>query len=117
MRRAIGLVMMAEGLETGVDTAVLLPGIGVYDGPALALLTLRALVGVALFSAGWILYGRREIPMRAAAATLVLSAALRTIELGARVTPTNLFPSYRWAAIGLYWGYALAAASVLLWNE
>ena len=44
-----------------------------------------------------------------AAWSLIASAALLTIELGARLSPSSLFPSYRWPVIGAYWAYAIAA--------
>jgi hypothetical protein len=43
---------------------------------------------------------------------LFASAALTTFELGFGFAPGNLFPAYRWPAVGLYWVYAVAGALV-----
>jgi hypothetical protein len=104
---------MAEGIETGVDIVVLLPSFEVYDRTALTLMAARAVVGVVLFVAGWLIYGKTRLGWKLAPPALIVSAALRTVELGAAITPTNLFPTYRWPVIITYWCYAIGACWAL----
>jgi hypothetical protein len=111
VRIVIAILLIGESLLTGTWIAGRLPVLAAYPSVVIGLVLLRGLVGAWQFAGGYVLLVRRAHPAGAelAAWSLIASAALLTIELGARLSPSSLFPSYRWPVIGLYWTYAIAA--------
>ena len=113
MRFLLGLALVAESALTALWITGLLPTLAIYDGLTLVLMALR--VGVALleFAAGAMLLRRQEAGPLFARTALLVSAPLLTAELGFRLTPSNLFPDYRWPVVVAYWVY-VGVAMVLL---
>ena len=104
---------MLEGLGSGVRFTQVVPLFAAYRPLTIGMLVLRALVGVLQFAGGWTLNGRRPVGRAIARSSLVASAVLTTLELGFRLAPTSLFPSYRWPVVAIYWLYALAGVWIL----
>ena len=100
-------LLLLEGLSTALRTTTRLPVLMVYPPLTIAFMATRFLVAVQQFSAGWIVMGGRPPGPLIARWALLESAVLVTFELGFGFAPTNLFPSYRWWAVGWYWAYAL----------
>jgi len=108
-RRLLGLLLVAEGVSTAVWLAQLLPTLGWRDRSSVALMAARAVVGAMQLTSGWWVSTRRPPGAVLARWALVLSAVLTTFEFGARLTPTDLDPTYRWPLVWAYWVYALGA--------
>jgi len=109
MRVVVGLALVAESALTALWMTGLLPTLAVYDDVTLALIALRVIVALVGFAAGvMLLRGQAPGPLFARVALLV-SAPLQTVEIGFRLTPSNLFPDYRWPVVAAYWVYACVA--------
>ena len=112
MRRIFALLLMLEGLSSALRFASRLSVLMVYPPLTIAFIAARFLVAVQQFSAGWMVMGGRPPGPLVARWALAESAVLVTFELGLGLAPTNLFPLYRWWAVGLYWAYALTGILV-----
>ena len=107
------LALSIEGALTALWLTRLLSTLAAYDGFVLALIAARSLAGaLQLTSASWLLSHRLAAPTLAAA-SLVVSALLRVVEVGLRQSPSNLDPSFRWHFVIAYALYA-AVMVVLL---
>jgi hypothetical protein len=117
MRRLLpsvaGILLLVEGLSSGLRAATRLPTIVVYPWPTIAFAALRLFVAFQQFTAGWMVIGGRPPGPRLGRWAFAQSAVLVTLEIGLRFAPTNIFPSYRWWFVGAYWVYALAGILVL----
>jgi hypothetical protein len=113
IRVVIAILLIGESLLTGTWIAGRVSVLAAYPLVVVGLVLLRGLVGAWQFAGGYVLLVRRAHPAGAelAAWSLIASAALLTIEIGAGLSPSSLFPSYRWPVIGAYWAYAIAAWS------
>ena len=109
---AFGLLLLLEGLSTGLRTATRLPTIVVYPWIAIAFVGVRLGVALQQFTAGWMVIGGRMPGPRLARWAYAQSAVLVTLEIGFRFAPTNIFPSYRWWFVAAYWAYAVAGILV-----
>lgn len=87
----------------------LLPMLAGHSRVVIAMISARACVAILQGSAGVMLAERRPLGYPLGQVALVASAALRVLELGARLSPSSVFPSYRWPVV---LGYALYAAAV-----
>jgi hypothetical protein len=101
-------LLIIDALLTGVWLANQLPMIAAHDPLVIVLLLARSLTAAALFMGGWLLLGDRPAAAPIARSALLVSAALITVEIGFRQTPSNLDPTFRWPVVVLYWLYALA---------
>ena len=108
MRTILALLLILEALSSGLRATGRLPMLVIYPWFTLALMTARLGVAVAQFSSGWMLLQHQPVGRVLGFWSYIASAALVTLEVGLRLTPSNLFPAYRWPAVGLYWLYALA---------
>ncbi len=108
--RLIGFLLVAEGVSTVVWLTQLLPTLSWRTGSSVALVVVRAIAGAMQVTSGWWLSTHRPAAVALARAALMLSAVLTTLELGARLAPSNLDPTFRWPLVAAYWMYALAAA-------
>jgi hypothetical protein len=109
MRAIVGLTLVAESALTALWLTGLLPTLAVYDGLTLALIVLRVIVALVEFAAGVMLLRRQAPGPLFARGALLVSAPLLTAEIGFRLTPSNLFPDYRWPVVAAYWVYAVVA--------
>lgn len=107
MIRIAAFLLIIDALLTGVWLANLLPVLGAYDLVVIGLLIARGLTAAALFMGGWLLLGNRPAATAIARGALLVSAALITIEIGFRLSPSNLDPTFTWPFVVLYWLYAL----------
>jgi hypothetical protein len=109
MRILVGLALIAESALTALWTTGLLPTLAVYDGVTLAFIAMRVIVALVEFAAGLMLL-RRQAPARLfARVALLVSAPLLTADIGFHLTPSNLFPDYRWPVVAAYWVYVCVA--------
>lgn len=104
-------LLMLEGVTSGLWIARLLPSLGVRGRTVVVLLGLRAIVSSAQIVGAAMLRVRRPSGPPLARAALVGSAMLIPLEVGLRLVPTNLDPTWRWWLVAAYWIYA----GVALW--
>ncbi len=112
VRRVFALLLVLEGLSSALRFATRLPVLMFYPPLTIAFVVARLAVAVQQFSAGWMVMSGRPPGPTIARWALAESAVLVTFELGLGFAPTNLFPAYRWWAVGLYWAYALTGILV-----
>lgn len=113
IRLVLSGLLILEGLYTAVWIAGLIPTLVAYDALTLTVIAARGAVGGLEFVAGWWLGSRRPGAGALATWTLLASAALLTVELGARLAPSDLDPAFRWPFVAGYWVYTLLAAAWL----
>ena len=107
--RILGLLLTAEGVWTLVWLTQLLSSLGWRDKFSVALILARGVVGAMQLTTGWGLGSRRPSALALARWVVLVSAVLLTIEIGWRLTPTDIDPTYRWPMVVAYWVYALVA--------
>ena len=111
MLKVLAACLVIEGVLTVAWFTGLLSTLYVYDARTLALIAARGFVGSLQVTSAWLLIGDR-LPARTFAIwALALSAILRVAELGARLSPSNLDPTFRWPVVILYTVYAM----VMIW--
>ena len=106
-RTAFALLLLLEGLSSALRFATRFSYVMIYPALTVSLIAMRLVVAVQQFGAGWMVIGGRPPGPPFARVALAQSAVLVTFELGFGLAPTNLFPAYRWWAVGVYWIYAL----------
>jgi hypothetical protein len=106
----IAFLLVIEGLSTGWWLARILPSIQGYDRAAMILVAARVAIGSMQLMGGVFLMSRRLAAATLARFALLASAMLTTFEIGARMVPTNLDPTFRWPLVLAYWVYALTAS-------
>lgn len=111
MIRVAAFLLVIDALLSGVWLASQLPLFAAQDALVIVLLIARGFTAAALFIGGWLLLERRPAAFAIARGALLVSAALITAEIGFRLTPSNLDPTFRWPVVALYWVYAV----VLRW--
>ena len=109
----LALLLIVEGVSTGLWIAKLVPRLSTYDTLAIALMVVRGLVGAMQLAGGVFLMGRRPAAVTLSQWALIASATLTTFEIGERIAPTSLVPGLRWPLVGAYWVYALGAGIYL----
>jgi hypothetical protein len=109
----IALLLVVEGLSTGLWIARLVPRLSAFDALVVALMVARGLVGAMQLTGGVFLMGRRPAAVPLSQWALIASAALTTLEIGARMAPANVVPGFRWPLVGAYWVYAIGAVLYL----
>jgi hypothetical protein len=105
----LAALLLGEACWTALWIARLLPTLAAREWPTLAVLALRSGVGLLQSAAGFGMVQRLAWASRVARLSFLVSAVVLTLELGARVTPTNVFPSHRWPLVAAYWIYAALA--------
>jgi hypothetical protein len=107
MRVALVIGLGIEIFRTVSWLAARLPMAGAYELSTLAMIGVRC--GVTAFQAAAVYSLVRRSPGagRLAVTAFVLAAVTPTVELGAYLTPSNVFPAHRWPLITTYWAYAL----------
>src|SRR5438552_3312803 len=106
VRAIVSGLLILEAVESALWVARLLPSLGVRDRTTVALVCVRAAISsVELVSGVLLRLGRISAPVLARAA-LLASASLMPFEVGFRLVPTNLDPTYRWWIVAAYAVYA-----------
>jgi len=113
VRIVFAVMLMLEGFSSGMRLLQFIPVFVVYSWFTVTLLLVRGGVGVLQFAGGWSLLQKAPVGPRLGRTALVVSAVLTMFEIGFRMTPTSLFPSYRWPFVAAYWLYALVGVWVL----
>jgi hypothetical protein len=101
------VVLLVEGLSTGVRVTARLPVLPAYPWLTILLTVLRVAVALQQFTAGWMVLGDRPPGARLARWAYAESTMLLSLELGFRLAPSNIFPAYRWWFVGLYAMYSV----------
>ena len=109
----IALLLMLEGLSTGLWIAKFVPRLSGQDAVVVVLMAIRGLVGAMQLTGGVFLIGRRPAAATLSQWALIASATLTTFEIGERMAPNNLVPSLRWPLVCAYWAYAIGAGMYL----
>ena len=110
MRSIVAALLMLDGLLGALWVARFVPVFGAYDGVVIALILLRGCVAALLCTSAWLLMSERPPASIFATTAVVASAIFVTLEIGFRVSPSSLFPTYRWPFVSIYWCYALGVA-------
>ena len=108
LRRVIAALLLAEALLSAAWIAGLMPSVPTREAVILVLVTLRGGVSALQLTAATLLFGRRPPGWRLARWALLASAALVTLEIGWRLSPSNIDPTFRSWFVAWYWVYALA---------
>ena len=104
--RLIAACLFVEGTLTVLWLTSLLSTLSVYDARTLVVIGARGFVGTLQLTSAWMLLGGRLPARTFAVAAFALSAILIVAELGARLSPSNLDPTFRWPIVALYSVYA-----------
>jgi hypothetical protein len=110
VRRLLSFLLIAEGVTTLFWLVQLLSSLMWRDRASIAIVLARGVVGAMQLTSGWWLAMQRLAAPALARVSLLLSAGLITLEIGARLSPSDLDPTFRWPLVGAYWVYALVAA-------
>ena len=100
------LALLIEAALTALWVTGLLSTLSVYDARTLAVIGARGFVGTLQLTSAWLLLAGRLPARTFAVAAFALSAILIVAELGARLSPSNLDPTFRWPIVALYSVYA-----------
>jgi hypothetical protein len=109
----LGLLLVVEGLSTGLWIARIVPMLSYLNALIIALAILRGLTGAMQTVGGFSLLAGRRHTIGLCQVSLIASAMLTTLEIGARIAPSNLDPTWRWPLTGAYWVYAIGASAWL----
>ena len=113
LKNTIATLVFMEVAVNSLWIAQLLSSI-VYRRPLTWVLFLARVVLTALeLKSATLLLDERNAGPALVRAVLLASAALLTLEVGFRLAPTNLDPTFRWWLVGAYWAYALVIRWVL----
>jgi hypothetical protein len=117
IRRAVAFLLIAESLLTAARMTSMLSVLAVYDGVALLLIVLRALLVPLQFAGGWFVASRRPQGPPLARAALVLGAVLTVFDVGLGLAPSPIYPCWRWQATLAYAIYAVLGVLVMRSGE
>jgi len=107
LRRLLAVLLLAEVVRTAFWIAALLPSLGWRGHWILLLVVARAGVGALQIASSVLLFEERARGVRLAPIALISSALLLTLEIGFRLAPSDVDPSFRWWIVGAYWVYAM----------
>jgi hypothetical protein len=107
------VLLTSEAVLNGFWLAGKAGRLAMYDTTVWVMLAARGAVTVLQFSAAVMLSRGAPAGVSFARAGWLLSALLVTLEHGARLSPSSLFPVYRWPVVAAYWCYALVLVVVL----
>ena len=111
--RVIAWSILIDVLINSLWVAHLLPSIAYRRPLTIALVGARVVVTALEFTAARFLLNGRDDRLALARRVLLASASLVTVEVGLRLVPTNLDPTFKWWVVVAYWAYALAAQWIL----
>lgn len=111
--RLLAFLLIAEGVSTLFWLVMLLPSLGWRDRSSVAVIIVRGVIGALQLVSGWGLASRSASAPTLARWALGLSAALLALEIGFRLSPSNLDPTYRWPLVWAYASYAFVAIVIL----
>ena len=107
MIRIAAFLLIAEGLLDVLWLANIVPVIAAHGPLTIVLLIARGLVAAALLMSGWLILEGRPPAAAIARGALLASALLITLEIGLRLAPSNLDPTFIWPLVVIYWLYAI----------
>lgn len=107
MRLVPSILLILEGLASGVWVAGLISALPGHGPITIVLVLVRGVLGSVLFMFGWLLLTGRLPAAALAQAALMAAGVMTTLETGFRLVPSNSDPTYRWVLVGVYWAYAL----------
>jgi len=109
----VAVALVVEAAMSAMWIAQIIPRLDTY-GPLIgAFVLIRAVTAALQGTAGVMAFAGHPAAVLFGQRALLLSAVLLTFELGAGVTPTSVFPTWRWPLVAAYWAYALAAVWIL----
>jgi hypothetical protein len=117
LTKLLAVLLLAEAVRTAFWIAELLPSLGWRGHWILLLVLARAGVGALQIASTVLLFDASARGVRLAQIALISSAVLLTLEIGLRLAPSDVDPSFRWWIVGAYWVYAGAMGTGLqLWK-
>jgi hypothetical protein len=114
VRAALTLLLLGEAILTGAWLARLLVMLPAYGWTTLAVIGLRVLVALGQVVASVRLSRDERAGARLATWVFVASAILLSLELGARLRPSSVFPAHRWVVVAIYAAYAVVGVAMAL---
>jgi hypothetical protein len=106
-------LLLLEAALSGLWIWSLVPGLTGRGVLTLAIVAARAIVSVAQIASSWCLRVHRPFAASLARPTLLAAGVLMTLEVGFRLAPTNVDPSFTWPIVGGYWAYVALAILAL----
>jgi uncharacterized membrane protein (DUF2068 family) len=113
MRTVLAVALGLEALVAIEGLARFVAVAAAYDGTVWLLAAMRAAVTAIQVAAAWMLWEQRPPAPLFARVAVLSSAVLLTLEVGARLAPSNLAPGTRGPVLVGYWVYAVIAVFVL----
>jgi hypothetical protein len=113
MRTVVAGLLALEALLTATWVAGRLAVAAAYPWSVLAMIAVRAVVGAFQCAAAWTLATRSPAGRSFAQAAFAASALLLVCEIGLQLSPSSIFPAYRWPWVGVYAAYAAAAIALV----
>lgn len=113
LRSIIYGLLILEAVNSGLWIARLLPSLGVRGWTVIALVAARGLVSSVEIVSAVMLRMRRPSGPPLARMALLASAILMPLEIGFRLVPTSMDPTYRWWVAGAYWAYVAVVVRLL----
>ena len=111
--KLLAVLLMVEALKAAAWVAALVSTLPARDSLTLAVIALRAAVSAVQIVSSVLLFENRPPGATLARWAFLTSAGLLTLEIGFRLAPSNLDPTFRWWIVGGYWVYASVAAAYI----
>jgi hypothetical protein len=115
--QAVAIGLAIEALRSVFWIARILSVVAIYDAVVLGLVAVRAGVTALQGAAVGRLWQGTTAGRRLGELGLVSSAALLVFEIGLSLSPSSVFPDFRWYVVGGYAAYAALAVLVLRSTE
>ena len=112
-RRGVTFSLMAEAILSALRLSQLLPSLAFLPLVPAVLVGARLVVTALEFTAARFLSAGRPGGPLLASWVLLGSGSLVIPEVGLRLAPTDLDPTFKWGVVGAYWTYVLVAQVTL----
>jgi len=106
-------LLLLEAALSGLWIWRLLPGLPARDPAILALIAARVVASLFQVTSSWCLRTKRPFAGTLTQRTLLATGVLMTLEVGLRLAPSNLDPTFRWHVVIGYWAYVALAILAL----
>jgi len=110
LRKLLAILLLGEALRNALWLTALLPSMVWRDFETVVLVAVRAAVSAVEIVGGVLLLENRQRGAALARIALPVSAVLVTLEIGWRLSPSDVDPTFRWWIVAGYWLYAIAAS-------
>jgi hypothetical protein len=112
-RAILPTLLLLEAALSALWIWGLVPGFPARDMATIAIVSTRGVVSVFQMVSSWCLRTGRPFAATLTQRTLVAAGLLMTLEIGFRLAPTNLDPTFTWHVVIAYWAYVALAVLTL----